>query len=406
MIRRSILFVTVLSLAAATAEACRFNVRDVGFVDLGSSAYKFYCFVSRETSPTTVTSIKQIATAAFLDVNVEPEVVELGDGLDPAIASYYKDAGEPETPAGVLVSTDGESAISIPLVDRNESLDESLWSAMESTFESPVRDRVIEQAIENFGVILLVEGDDNAENVRAKGFANAVIQRVAGSMDKLEKEIKNPPVLVSLSRAEAVSDKVLLWSLGIDPESVGANVAILYGRGRTIGSVLTGDNISEQELFRIVATIGLDCECGLDRSWMQGKMIPLKWGSTVQTRVAGLLGFDAEDPRIKMEMSQILSKSSKGNGGGRQRAGDGQNLDTFLANYEETSVEVPQTVGVGETATDKVAAPPERSNLAIVVDAKKQRPARKFGLIALGATAALVLVTGLIIVLRGKLGGS
>ena len=348
MLERLILGASVVLFGAASAFACRFNVRDVGFVDLGSNAYKFYCVVSPDTPPTTVTSIRQIATAAFPDVNTEPEVVELGESIYPAIAAYYKSAGEPETPVGVLVSAaEGDSPLAIPLVKDNDSLDESLWSAMESTFESPLRDQVIENAIGHFGVMLLVEGDDDAENQRVKMIANAIIEGVAGSLDKLEKAIDKPPVLVSLPKSEAAAENVFLWSLGMDPDSERASVAVLYGRGRTIGSVLSGDEITEPKLFKVVATIGLNCECGLDRSWMQGKMIPMKWGAALQSRVAELLGFDAEDPKIKMEMSQILSKSGtgnsygnsygsgngSGNGSGRQRAGEGQNLDTFLANY-------------------------------------------------------------------------
>jgi hypothetical protein len=396
-------FVVSMLLGTISASACRFNVRDVGFVDLGSNPYKFYCVVSPDTAPETVTSIKQIATAAFLDVNIETEIVELGDSIDPAVAAYYKEAGEPQPPIGILVPADGDSPLTVPLIVENESLDESLWSAMESTFESPVRDQITEKAIEHFGVILLVEGNDAAENKRSKETANAIIQRIEGSLDQLEKAIDKPPVLVSLTKSDAAAESVFLWSLGIEPSAAGANIAVLYGRGRTIGSVLSGEDISEQKLFQVVATIGLDCECGLDRSWMQGKMLPLKWGSSFQARVAEVLGFDAEDPRIKMEMSQILSKSGTGNGSGRQRPGEGQNLDTFLANYAETAVEVPATEDKG--GIDAATIADELSPTGAGGQAE-QRPNRVTAYVALAVIGTIVLVLGSIIALRGRSSGA
>ena len=65
--------------------------------------------------------------------------------------------------------------------------------------------------------------------------------------------------------------------------------------------------------------------------------MPLKWDSDTQARVAKQLGFDAEDPLIKMEMSQILSKGDQTR---KTRDVDSpppsdSNLDDFLANYED-----------------------------------------------------------------------
>ncbi|MGK0184854.1 MAG: hypothetical protein ACI9R3_000628 [Verrucomicrobiales bacterium] len=388
MIRRLLIAVGVILLGAASAWACRFNVRDVGFVDLGSNPYTFYCVVSQDTPQATITSIKQIATAAFLNVNIEPKIVELAESTDAALVEHYKKAGEPKMPVGILVSEDGERQLVVPLFKPDESPDESLWSAMESTFESPVRDQVTEKAIAHYGVILLIEGTDDAENQRAKGYANAVTKRIEGAMDKLEKPIDKPPVVVALSKSEAITDRVFLWSLGIDANAEGASIVVLYGRGRTIGSVLQGKDISEQKIFQVVATIGLNCECGLDRSWMQGKMIPMKWGSSLQTQIAEVLGFDAEDPKIKMEISQILSKA--GSGEGRRRAGEGQDLDTFLANYEETTVEDPST------ESQSVEASPS------VIDEEQQRPNRIVGPIVLSVIGVIVLAFGSLIALRGR----
>ena len=58
--------------------ACRFNVRDVGFVDLGSAVYKLFLFVPNDTSSTDIDSLKSIAFATYLDSNVKAEVLTYG----------------------------------------------------------------------------------------------------------------------------------------------------------------------------------------------------------------------------------------------------------------------------------------------------------------------------------------
>ena len=178
MIARILCAFGALSVGAASAWACRFNVRDVGFVDLGGSPYKFHCLVSKDTPQATATSIKQISTAAFLDTNVEAEIADLGEEASPEILGHYEKAGKPELPVGILVSGDGKRSFAMPLVRANESLDESLWSAMESTFESSIRDRIIEKVIEHYCVIVLVEGIDDVENQRAQEYADSVIRRI------------------------------------------------------------------------------------------------------------------------------------------------------------------------------------------------------------------------------------
>ena len=218
-------------------------------------------------------------------------------------------------------------------------------------------------------------------------------------MNKLEKPIDKPPILMSLSKSEAATDPILLWSLGIEGGAGGASLAVLYGRARTVGGILQGEDISEQKLFQVVATIGLNCECGLDRSWMQGQMIPMKWGASLQTRVAAALGFDAEDPKIKMEMSQILSKS--GSGEGRRHAGDGQDLDAFLAGYAETSVD--STTTTRDRADD---APLDTGQSSLSLRDEEKEPGsnrnRITGLVVLSVAGLIVVASGVLIALKGN----
>ena len=52
-----------------------------------------------------------------------------------------------------------------------------------------------------------------------------------------------------------------------------------------------------------------DLECDLDRRWMHGNMLPVRWDKTIQNQIAQQLGFDPENPVVKMEISQIVGRS-------------------------------------------------------------------------------------------------
>ena len=174
--RISILTAGCLLALLGVALACRFNVRDVGFVDLGSPPYRFYCLVDQSTPADTATAIKEISAAAFFNTNIEPEVLDAGD----AKASRWR--SDATLPASVLVAPDGERSLTLPLIHEGELLQDSLWTSMEAVFESPARAEILAKAIDTYGVIVFVEGSDPAENTRIQNVAQLVIARVEDSL--------------------------------------------------------------------------------------------------------------------------------------------------------------------------------------------------------------------------------
>lgn len=221
---------------------------------------------------------------------------------------------------------------------------------------------MVSKVYEHYGVILIVEGKNADENVRIRKMADTVVASITAQMDKLEKEIREPPVVEVISVEDFAGEKAFMWSLGITEIGETPQVAVLYGRGRIIGPVLRDARLDERVLTAIVNTIGLNCECGLDRKWMQGTMIPQKWDEDVQKRFADQLGFDPESPAIRIEMSQILSKGGKGQGANRQTQ-IGGTLDDLLMGYREgalnlakakptpTQSETPKPVNPAEPKT-------------------------------------------------------
>jgi hypothetical protein len=124
----------------------------------------------------------------------------------------------------------------------------------------------------------------------------------------MPKPIKHPPKILTMRNNQWQSEKILLWSVGIDSlVSEAPTAAIFYGRGRRIGPTLNGEDVNRTNVLNLLALIGADCECGLDRSFFLGKTFPLRWGKKWQSILVKKLGFDIESPIVLSEMSQILS---------------------------------------------------------------------------------------------------
>lgn len=428
--RQAILRATALTFlfcGVTTSVACRFNVRDVGFVDLGSKPYQLFCFVDKKTPAELVSQIEDISIAALLDSNIQAEVVNMDTAVDHPALKHAENKEPLATPYATLVSPKGHS-IPIRLLDVQTTDSEALWTAFESLYESAWRNKVMESVLNTYGAVILLEGADAAENQKARAAAEKSIAAIAKLIhdEKLEKEIKNPPVLHVLPRKDAPPEVVALWGMGIDLDEPGAQIAMLYGRGRKIGKTLKGAQLNDQTVHAVLNTIGLSCECGLDRSWMQGGMIPLKWGDDLQSRVAKHLGFDPESPAIKMEMSQILSKGGAGQGARIKVAQ--ADIDTLLAGYSEISAPSAEPASDNEgrdasdprNSSDSEASSDEQVTMNHQVDESENEPTdagetaaanekHRVGamrlrnmMMFLGMVAAFVVGAGVFVLFRGR----
>ena len=160
--------------------------------------------------------------------------------------------------------------------------------------------------------------------------------------------------MIEIPRSALAAEKVLLWSLGIGesmPEEPVA--AVVYGRGRRLGPLLEGEAITRTQLSTMLGLLGQDCECDLDRSWMQGPLVPMSWGMEQQAEVLKEVGFDAENPMVKTEISRILARGPSS--GARRVALPG--IDSGgLIGYKEMAIE-SSTSGEGDSpapSTDSI----------------------------------------------------
>jgi len=308
--------ISLLVCGAHPTSACRFNVREVGFVDLGIQPYYFYWFVSQDTPKDFVSSFKEVSDAAFMGSNIQSVIIDVNQPKDhPAMKFFASAQGTRPAviqagtfPAAVLVSPDGQSLL-VPIVEPNHPFSQTLSSALDSILSSPKRKEILQQVSKTYGVVLLIEGTDAQENQKAKQAAAAAIEQVRSQMEWLPKPIAHAPVLVVVEHKSLREEKILLWSLGLDAEKITKpHAAVLYGRARWLGPMFVGEQITEDNLTAILFVVGGDCECGLDQRWLQGTMLPAKWDENLLQLVATTLEFDPEDPMVKMEISWIVRR--------------------------------------------------------------------------------------------------
>tara|TARA_B100000809_G_scaffold36939_1_gene32353 strand:+ start:168 stop:641 length:474 start_codon:yes stop_codon:yes gene_type:complete len=134
-----------------------------------------------------------------------------------------------------------------------------------------------------------------------------------------------------------------------------------------IGPVLSGERLSQPSVSAILNTIGLNCECGLDRKWMQGVMVPLKWDRDRKQEIANQLGFNPESPEIRIEMSQILAKGGAGQGINRSKI-VGDTLDELLTGYRTGSLAANTPPGsLGQATEPSAKEKPKFSTMTWVV---------------------------------------
>ena len=375
--------------------ACRYNVRETGFVDLGLESYYFYGYIKDDTPSDVVTSFEQILSEAFTDTNIRAEIVNIKEQKDNPAIRYLESLQIDSFPAAVLVSPDGQ-AIIVPVAEPNRPFVDTLRGAIGDILSSPKRKEILERAIKNYAVILLIEGKEPQENEMAKNASYAAIKSIEAQMEVLPKPIERPPVLVVADRKSLADEKILLWSLGLDVSALsGPYIAVIYGRVRWIGPLFKGEQIAEEYLDRVLFVVGEDCECGLDHRWVQGTMLPVKWDSGLQAKVAENLGFDPESPMIKMEIASMVSRGI----GGTSYPG-------VPFGYKESVLE-QQSGRDWQNGAEKIesnaatGSPAGESVVGDSVGGDICSPLRAMAMVAVGM-AALVIIVGIVVLLRPK----
>lgn len=287
--------------------ACRYTIREIGYSDIGASTHYLYVFTNSETSEKEISTIKKLSHALLNETNVLLKLINVDKEKTTQVADKLVKYNIESFPSAAFVFPEGAHMI-FSLDQPGRSLNESVWILLEALFNSAFRHSIQEELIQAYCVVLVVEGTNTQQNKNVLLEVKEAVREISMTLDQMPKVVDSPPVILVLPRINIQDERLLLMSLGItEREAERPSVAILYGRGRMMGSVLQGDVISRDIILNLLTVVGADCECGLDQSWILGRMIPMRWETKVQSEITKNLGFDVENPLIKSEMSQILS---------------------------------------------------------------------------------------------------
>jgi len=287
--------------------ACRHTVREIGFSDLGLKTYNLVFFIDSRTPAEQIINMQKYSRVLLQDTNVQMEIIDTDKNKSSPYLRFRTQYSDQRCPFTVFISPDGESMI-CPAVKTGQSINESSWYLIESMVSSSFREDIVRELIRSLGVVLIIEGSDDAENNRIKDAARNAVREITGDLDQMPKVVNKPPKIIVISHNKINDEKVLLFSLGITGKNKDdAHLTVIYGRGKLAGHLLTGEQINSRRIYNLLSLIGADCECGIDNSWIMGDMIPLRWGPSQQADLSDQLGFDVENPFVKTEMSQIIS---------------------------------------------------------------------------------------------------
>jgi len=288
--------------------ACRYNVRDLGFIDVGDRPYRLYAYLASDSSSAWGDAVLDLAQTAFGECNIEFVLGNAGVEPMPEARALLQAHPGLLLPGAILVSPDGQTR-RLGFSVGPAGWEQQLAAQFRSLVESPKRDIITRLTAETFAVVVLLEGTDQAATELARTAIDGAIEQIRTSMAWMPKAIARPPEVVALDRQSQKDESVLLWSLGLDAESVPEpRAAVVYGRARWMGPIARGKEITEGNFARLLAIVGVDCECGMDLSWTRGTRLPVRWGQALYRQVAESLQFDPENPMVKIEASRILGR--------------------------------------------------------------------------------------------------
>jgi len=294
-----------------SAVACRYNVRETGFVDLGAEPYVLCGYVDGNTPADIKTGLQQISDEVLAESNVIVRVIDTDRQKDHPAMKHF-DANDASSPSAVLISPDGQ-ILRVSITQPGLPFEKTFRAVLSRILSSPKRRELLLKVSRAYGVVLLIEGPDAARNEKAKQAALAAIEQVKSQMELMPKPIAHPPELVVMDSNSLADERILLWSIGLEPKDVNEpHAVIIYGRARWIGPLFKGEQITEDDLASVLSVIGADCECGFDYRWLQGTMLPAKWDQKTHERAVESLGFDPESPMIKMEIGSIIGRGMGG----------------------------------------------------------------------------------------------
>ncbi len=320
---RLLLAMLVAFACVAPVHACKYSVRDVGFVSPGERVT--LALVHDGSVPADVLrKAEESLWPALRDSNVLLRVVTADD---PLLADHAEVRKSPGLSLWLVAPERAVRPLQLP---SNLSAKE-----LRALIDSPLLQRIRVASLERFAVLLLIEGTNETANAKVKEKAALVVAQIDKVLPRLEKPTAQGPELVVVPLAERETLDLLRWCVG-DGDSVEPRLVVVYGQLRRTRHVFAGASWELPDLFTVLVTLGQSCECDLDRRRYFGPVLPHVWPVESQQRVAELLKFDPANASVRTEIEAILQKSPQPEGERKTRR---VSFEEVMSGYRERSID-------------------------------------------------------------------
>jgi hypothetical protein len=300
-----VILFTVTWLAVQVAEACKYTVRDLGFVGIHEVDYAIV--VTGPEIPSFAEDLTDRLRSSTLRL-----VVTLAGEVESNSAG---DSGREPLAWSAEVADERDRRFLIGRAESAEELGHLIRQRLDAELFSGTLHALAANAADVFAHIVMVEGSEAAANAAARRAVDASLAALRRVEPMLPRPIALPVRHVVVPCAQRRDKPLLIWSMTDgagtpdDPEPL---VAVVYGAGRLAGPVLRGGAIDGDEIGAQLALIGESCECEMPRDWLRERSLPIPWGPTHRRQAADRLGFDPMSPLVRAEVVRIVSRGPSG----------------------------------------------------------------------------------------------
>jgi len=326
--------VLVMTACTTVLLACQYTVRDIGFVELRGPEYTLVISgspLAEDRAGDQAARAKQALIERMAWLRDTPCQLMFGRQPTPELDldGWLVELVDRGSRRHRLVQAD-KTCSPAELVDR-----------IREAFSTPVMTAITMDAVDSFAQLVVVLGDDPDANQVVQDAANQAKLAIRRIEPMLPRPLAKPVTVLTIPAENREEESLLLWAMELENlPNARAAVAVVYGRGKLAGTVVTSEQLDERELLAQLALVGESCECETDRRWNDQPAIPTHWTRELRRRAAQGLGFDPESPLVRAEVVRIVGRgptSSAGMSAGRPASGVDA-IERLLLGYRETSL--------------------------------------------------------------------
>ena len=298
------LFESSYSVIDPPVTRCKYSVRDVAFVNAHGRPWQLELIKPKDVDSEKFAKWNRELKSRLSRSNLgyvwyDSDTADAQRLINQISATELKAIESPE----IFLSHNGVESFKVEF-DSSISFEQNI----ERIVSSPARTSVLENVVDSLCVFVLIESRNEEANQAAIKTIEAAIKQVNTQMWTLEKPTDHGPALVSVD-AQDQTENLLIKTLGWNGDIANPAVAVVYGQGRRLGGLLSGNEITLDKLVARASICGQDCECDLSRDWLYATQVIHVWSTANERLAEESLDFDPQSAFVIAEVAQILRKT-------------------------------------------------------------------------------------------------